>query len=61
MKKIYLMSSIPILLVVVFMIWTLILEGFSSSSDYLVLLSALASGVLMIALYKTIKFYLKQF
>jgi phosphoglycerol transferase MdoB-like AlkP superfamily enzyme len=59
MKKI-LYASIPFLVVVVVMLWSLILKGFSSSSDFLVLSSASATGILIVALYLTIKFYLKK-
>jgi len=59
MKKI-LYASIPFLVVVVVMLWSLILKGFSSSSDFLVLSSALATGILIVALSFTIKFYLKK-
>jgi hypothetical protein len=59
MKKI-LYASIPILVIVVVMLWSLILKGFSSSSDFLVLSSALATGILIVALSFTIKFYLKK-
>jgi hypothetical protein len=59
MKKI-LYASIPFLVVVVVMLWSLILKGFSSSSDFLVLSSALATGILIVALCFTINFYLKK-
>jgi hypothetical protein len=60
MKKIYLYATIPFLLILISMSWGLILEGFSSDSDFLVLSSALATGILIVALFYTIKFYLKK-
>jgi len=59
-KKVYLYATIPFLLILIGMSWGLILEGFSSDSDFLVLSSALATGILIVALYYLVKFFIKK-
>jgi hypothetical protein len=58
-KHILLSGLIPIILLIFWFIWGLILDGLSEKSDITVILSVLAIGFIIVVIGFTIKFLIK--